>query len=244
MYEQLNFREIRFVSWNKLDSSKKEEFIADCKEIDRLLGEATFTFKRNSILAGRLLRKLELSEIHKYVCRTDSSFESYKELYSSDSFYKFCERYFNLSKSTVYALMNVYSYFGDDDGSILPGYKKFNYSQLVEMCSMPVLQREQVTPDMTIKEIRALKKSSNKEQTTSPSSAESDKSTVQLTIKTPTLVFKDIKKAKERFKTLLKQMFEKFEYKLTLCNRRQAAQIFGGSLFDFLYEEGFFYDDE
>ena len=37
-------------------------------------------------------------------------------------------------------------------------YATYNYSQLVEMLSMSDKQRSQVTPDMTIKQIRELKK--------------------------------------------------------------------------------------
>lgn len=37
-------------------------------------------------------------------------------------------------------------------------YKNFKYSQLCEMLSLSEKQREQISPDMTIKEIRALKK--------------------------------------------------------------------------------------
>jgi len=37
-------------------------------------------------------------------------------------------------------------------------YEKFNYSQLCEMLSMSEKQRQQATPDMTVKQLRALKK--------------------------------------------------------------------------------------
>ena len=38
-------------------------------------------------------------------------------------------------------------------------YRNFNYSQLVEMLSMSDKKRAEVTPDMTVKQIRLLKKS-------------------------------------------------------------------------------------
>ena len=41
-----------------------------------------------------------------------------------------------------------------------PEYKDFNYSQLCEMLSMSPAKREAVTPDMTIKQIREIKKQS------------------------------------------------------------------------------------
>lgn len=42
--------------------------------------------------------------------------------------------------------------------NLQPAYEKFNYSQLTEMLSMSEKQRDQVTPDMTIKKIREIKK--------------------------------------------------------------------------------------
>lgn len=42
--------------------------------------------------------------------------------------------------------------------SLQPAYEKFNYSQLTEMLSMSEKQRAQVTPDMSIRKIREIKK--------------------------------------------------------------------------------------
>lgn len=42
--------------------------------------------------------------------------------------------------------------------SLQPQYQQFNYSQLCEMLSMSDKQREKVTPDMTVKQIRELKR--------------------------------------------------------------------------------------
>ena len=42
--------------------------------------------------------------------------------------------------------------------SLQPQYKQFKYSQLCEMLSMSDKQREKVTPDMTVKQIRDLKR--------------------------------------------------------------------------------------
>lgn len=47
--------------------------------------------------------------------------------------------------------------------SLQPEYEQFNYSQLTEMLSMSPDQRQQVKPDMSIREIRDLKKSLNSE---------------------------------------------------------------------------------
>lgn len=42
--------------------------------------------------------------------------------------------------------------------SLQPAYEKFNYSQLVELLAMSSTQREKAKPDMTIKQLRQLKK--------------------------------------------------------------------------------------
>ncbi len=247
MYEGLTFRDIKFVSWNKLEPERREEFVSDCEEIKRLLTETTLTFERNSILAGYLLRKLEFTGVYKYVCRSDDSeYSSYKETYVKDMFFKFCERYFSLSKSTVYGLMQVYSLFGDEKGNVIPGYRKFKYSQLFEMASMTNEQRNFVSPDMTVAEIKAIKREAKKKNQTdentglSPLENDGQKSKVE---KKSKYVFEEITSKKDEFKKLVKYMFEKFNYNLTLCGRKQCGQAFGGSLFDYLLERGFFNAD-
>lgn len=64
-------------------------------------------------------------------------------------------REFNASKSVKYedGLKTVGSAMDLDDR-----YKEFSYSQLCEMLSMNEEERNQVTPDMTIKQIREVKK--------------------------------------------------------------------------------------
>lgn len=245
MYEGLTFRDIKFVCWNKIEPERREEFVSDCEEIKRLLTETTLTFERNSILAGYLLRKLEFTGVYKYACRLDDNeYSSYKETYVKDMFFKFCERYFSLSKSTVYGLMQVYSLFGDEKGNVIPGYRKFKYSQLFEMASMTMEQRNFVSPEMTIAEIKAIKRK-DKQKKKDQESAEvspAEPPTESKVKKTSKYVFKeeDIKTKKEEFKRLVKYMFENFHYTLTLNGRKQGGQAFGGSLFDYLLERGYF----
>ena len=243
MYEGLTFRDIKFVHWNKIEPERKEAFVSDCEEIKRLLTEATLTFERNSILAGYLLRKLEYTGVYKYVCRTESDFESYKDLYLKDSFFKFCERYFSLSKSTVYGLMNVYSLFGDEKGNVIPGYRKFKYSQLYEMASMTNEQRASVSPEMTVAEIKAIKRKDKKkteEQKNTDVSPNDNVGQVSKVEKKSRYVFKEIALKKDEFKKFVKYMFDNYDYNLTLNGRKQGGQAFGGSLFDYLLEKGFF----
>ncbi len=244
-YEKLKSREIEFVSWAKLKEEDKEVFLNACNEVVRLLNEATLTFERNSILAGTLLRKIKATDVWKSVCRSDNSMESYKMAYLKDSFFHFCDRYFGLGKSTVYALMEVSLRFGADNGKTLPIYSGYKYSQLVEMCSLSDEDLFSVNPSMTVAEIKALKKK-NKAQVKSSCNSllrnPDEKSEAVVAVKSSRYLFPEDKKSikKDEFRKLVKNMFERFEYSLTLCGRKQGGQAFGGSLFDYLLEKGFF----
>lgn len=73
-------------------------------------------------------------------------------------FMQYCEKHFGLDKSQVSRYMNIVDEFGDE----MRGYKdewcEYKYSQLVEMLSLTEEQRRDITPQMTVSEIRAYKK--------------------------------------------------------------------------------------
>lgn len=90
----------------------------------------------------------------------------YYEDFGYSSIAEFAEKNLGLSKSQVSIYKNIYLEFGDNDGhSAVPKmyladqYKEYSYSQLREMLPMNKNQRKQVKPDMTIEQIRAIKKS-------------------------------------------------------------------------------------
>lgn len=86
--------------------------------------------------------------------------------------YEYAEAELNFKRSSTKNFIAIAETFGNKyygeraqiGGCILPTmnlqpeYEQFNYSQLCEMLAMSPAQREKVTPDMTIKQIRALKK--------------------------------------------------------------------------------------
>lgn len=94
---------------------------------------------------------------------------------------EFCSANLGMDKSAVSRCINVYREFNASNitkyeaGIKLVGskmdlderYKDYSYSQLCEMVSMDDVQRKQVTPDMTIKQIREVKKG-NVSQNVSP----------------------------------------------------------------------------
>lgn len=75
-----------------------------------------------------------------------------------------CQAELGFKKSTTYNMINIVEEFGKPDSSgfitysSLFGVEKFSYSQLCEMLSLSDKQRLKVTSEMTVKEIREIKK--------------------------------------------------------------------------------------
>lgn len=76
----------------------------------------------------------------------------------------FCAANLGMDKSAVSRCISVWENFAAVDGGhsrkmwLDDKYKEYSYSQLCEMVSMDDVQRSQVKPDMTIKQIREIKK--------------------------------------------------------------------------------------
>lgn len=81
-------------------------------------------------------------------------------------FYNFCAANFGLDRSTVSRLMEVSKEFSKKNDNmhhtptmfIDDRYKDYSYSQLCEMLPLSSDQRKQIKPNMTVKQIRELKK--------------------------------------------------------------------------------------
>ena len=85
-----------------------------------------------------------------------------KEMYLEDGYkdiHDFAMNEFGMSKSTVNHCIRINEQFSIDGNSpvIDERYKDFSKSQLQEMLYIPEDKREDVTPDMTVKEIRSMK---------------------------------------------------------------------------------------
>ena len=76
---------------------------------------------------------------------------------SSLSFFMYCEKHFDLDKSQVSRYMNIVDEFGDGYRGYKERYRNYKYSSLVEMLSLTEDQRKEITPDMTVAQIRAYK---------------------------------------------------------------------------------------
>ena len=86
-----------------------------------------------------------------------------RELYSKDGYrniYEFAADKFQMSQSNVSRYINLCESFSDGHGSprLDKKYERYDYSQLSEMLPMKQEEREKVTPDMTVRQIREMKK--------------------------------------------------------------------------------------
>ena len=72
--------------------------------------------------------------------------------------YEYAEQEFKLSKSTTANLMGIVKRFGNLNKSLKKEYEPYLYTQLVEMLPLTSEQLELVSPDMSSREIKALKK--------------------------------------------------------------------------------------
>lgn len=85
-----------------------------------------------------------------------------------DNIYEFAKDKFKLSQPTATRFMQVCEEFSINHNSpeLDEKYEEFSVSQLFEMLPMQKEQQEQVTPDMTIKQIREMKGTGTKEKKT------------------------------------------------------------------------------
>ena len=89
-------------------------------------------------------------------------------LYGKDGYsniYEFAQGKFHISQPTATRFMNLCTEFSAGEGSaeLDKKYEKFTVSQLIEMLSLGSGQKEKVTPDMTVRQIREIKKEMKKE---------------------------------------------------------------------------------
>ena len=133
---------------NITEQDKRDKVSSFECDIDTIKGYLT------EIANTYLLVAYRIYEINRY--------RSYKGKYKN--IVEACQSELGFKKSTTYNMINIVEEFGKPDTSgfisysSLFGLEKFSYSQLCEMLSLSYKQRLKVTPDMTVKEIREIKK--------------------------------------------------------------------------------------
>lgn len=91
---------------------------------------------------------------------------NYHQHFGYWDFYNFCAANFGLDRSTVSRLIEVSKEFSKKNDNMQRSptmfiddrYKDYSYSQLCEMLPLSFDQRKQIKPNMTVKQIRELKK--------------------------------------------------------------------------------------
>lgn len=127
-----------------VDKSKLDGFHSDIATIKQYLCEVGNTY---------LLIAYRIYEMYKN--------ESYKKYYKTIT--EACSAELGFKKSTTYNMINIVKRFGVSDDYGFIAYNTFvnldySYSQLCEMLSLSDKQLQHVTPQMTVKEIREIKK--------------------------------------------------------------------------------------
>ena len=89
------------------------------------------------------------------------------EQYGYESIWDAADQEFGFSKSTASRYMQMNTAYSENGNSPLlaPEFKKFSKSQLQEMLSLPDNLRDEITPDMTVMDIRDFRKPTDEEIT-------------------------------------------------------------------------------
>lgn len=118
----------------KIEKDIEQVYIADVKKVKKCMTQCANSF----FAIGEVLSRM----------KEDGSYKvgEYK------NFIDFCKCEFGISKNSAYNFIAIYKKFSDGK------YKRFSYSQLTEMLSLPKSVIEEIKEDTTIQEIRAIKK--------------------------------------------------------------------------------------
>ncbi len=109
------------------------------------INNAIYDIKRSYVYIGGLLNEI-------------NSFEAYKEL-GFENIAEYCEQTFGFKKTFTYDLMNVQRKF--NNGTIFnldERYKNYDFSKLVVMSRMNDIQLSKCSSDMTVQQIKDIRK--------------------------------------------------------------------------------------
>lgn len=130
---------------------KIEEYSAlvQAKKLDLKLDQCFFDVANTYVQIGGYLN--EMNQAKQY------------EVLDYKSIYEYAADRFNLSKTTCANFINLYKRFGEetgfhDDYALKEEYEDYSYSQLVELVSVDEDKLLDYSPNLTVKEIRAVKK--------------------------------------------------------------------------------------
>lgn len=109
------------------------------------IGEALHSMQQSYLKIGWILKKIKEAALYKE--------ESFRSIYG------FARHYFNLPQSAVSRFIKIFEEFSvGDRPQLQERYKEYNFSQLAELLPMKKELRDQVTPEMSVAQIRKLKR--------------------------------------------------------------------------------------
>ena len=140
--------------WKMPEDLPRADIYTRSAMIVKSLRTAVQAVKLNYLLIGKILFTAKSAYMH-YVYLEDGC---------SYDLFAWAEREFKLKKSALYAAISAYEAFCINDKEsalpvLKPEYEGYSHSQLVEILPMEASQRRDVTPNMTVREIRAYKAS-------------------------------------------------------------------------------------
>lgn len=114
--------------------------------------------KDSKFRLGSYLRALFHSKDFRAVCYIYFPIGNVRNC-SGTVYFRYLKETFDLDRSVVSRLVNVYDEFGDGEGHCAPEWADFRWSALAEMLPLTPEQRKAVKPSWKREEIRAFKKS-------------------------------------------------------------------------------------
>ena len=178
----------------KTATTKKTTTKATAKQLPKAVMNKPIISETDKIIASqkkfletktKAIRK-EMGNVEKAFIRIGYELHEVSTVYNANTFkvlgykdiYDYANKEFNIARGTCSDFINVIEQFGkrDENGKLLPElddkYKDFSSSKLSVMITMGDDELKQVKSDMTVKAIKALKKSSKSDNTTSNESEE------------------------------------------------------------------------
>ena len=147
-------KDVNFPDIWKIADLKGSDIFDRSAAIVKAMRSAVQAVKLNYLLIGKILFTAQCNCVRFIYLEDGSSYD----------LFVWAEREFKLKKSALYEAIQAYeSYCVNSPDTALPvvksEYEGFSHSQLVEMLPLEYSQRRDITPDMTVKEIRAYKQS-------------------------------------------------------------------------------------
>ena len=146
----------------------ESERVKELQELEGFIQRLARGMSENSLQIGVYLKEIRDKALYYYEGIDSTLPEFQKQAYYSGrnpycyryfNFYDYTEKELGFGKSTVVRLIQIVERFCEEHGVLKPGYKNYSFSQLCEMVSVEEGKLDKIRPEMTVKEIRAYKKS-------------------------------------------------------------------------------------